>query len=90
MDSAKGLSDSFSYAFPIFCYNSDIAKFETWYLKKEILQLFLFVYVFNQNCVSEMSSWRWTSSISGLNQRGTMQDFYKGLHTFTTFSNFIR
>lgn len=45
MDSAKGLSDSFSYAFPIFCYNSDIAKFKTWYLKKEILQLFLFVYV---------------------------------------------
>lgn len=29
--------------------------------------------------------WRWTSSISGMNQRGTMKDFYKGLHTFTTF-----
>lgn len=30
-------------------------------------------------------SWRWTSSISGMNQRGTMKDFYKGLHTFTIF-----
>lgn len=82
MDSVKGLSDSFSYAFLTFCYHSDITKFETWNSKKKYynyfyLSMFLIKIVVHQ--------WLWTSSISDMNQRDTMWDFYKGLQTFTTF-----